>query len=187
MTARGIGLCGSHRTGKTTLATLVAETRGIALVKTTTGKVFAAHNLDPAAEMDFATRLWIQHEIVAEALKIWQKEDSNFITDRTPIDMMAYTLGDIQGNTQVDFAELEKYLDYCFMVTNEVFHDLAVVQPAIPLVPEEGKARLNKAYIEHLNILILGLCSDERLHCPVHIIPRDVLDLDERIREVIRG
>ena len=187
MTVQGTGLCGSHRTGKTTLAALVAEIRGITLVKTTTSEVFAANNLDPAADMDFATRLWIQHKIVAEALKVWQQEDSHFITDRTPIDMMAYTLGDIQGNTEVDFAELEKYLDYCFMVTNEVFSDLVVVQPAIPLVPEEGKARLNKAYIEHLNILILGLCSDERLHCPVHIIPRNVLDLDERVRQIIRG
>jgi predicted ATPase len=182
----GTGLCGSHRTGKTTLAAEFAATHGIRLVKTTTSEVFAANNLDPAAKMDFATRLWIQHKIVAEALKVWQQEDSPFITDRTPIDMMAYTLGDIQGDTEVDFTELKKYLDYCFKVTNEVFSRLVILQPAIPLVQEEGKARLNRGYIEHLNLLILGLGNDERLRCPVHIIPRNVLDLTQRVQDVSR-
>ena len=185
MSNQGTGLCGSHRTGKTTLAREVAGIQGIPLVRTTTSEVFAANNLDPAAKMDFATRLWIQHKIVAAALEVWQAAETPFITDRTPIDMMAYTLGDIQGDTEVDFSELEKYLDYCFQVTNEVFSRLVVLQPAIPLVPEEGKARLNKGYIEHLNILILGLCSDERLRCPVRVIPRNVLDLGERVRQVM--
>ncbi len=183
----GTGLCGSHRTGKTTLAADVAATQGISLVKTTTSEVFAAYNLDPAAKMDFRDRLWIQHKIVAAALKVWQGENNPFVTDRTPIDMMAYTLGDIQGNTEVDFFELEKYLDFCFRVTNEIFNRLVVIQPAIPLVAEEGKARLNKGYIEHLNILILGLCADERLHCPVRIIPRNILELAERTRQVLRA
>ncbi len=185
MIGQGIGLCGSHRSGKTTLAAKVAALVGIPLVKTATSEVFAANNLDPADKIDFATRLWIQRKIVAAALDVWHEDDRPFVTDRTPIDMMAYTLGDVRGDTEVDFVELEKYLDYCFSVTNEVFSRLVIVQPAIPLVAEEGKASLNRGYIEHLNILILGLCCDERLRCPVRIIPRNVLDLGERARQVM--
>jgi len=94
---------------------------------------------------------------------------------------MAYTLGDIQGKTDVEFENLENYLNQCFELTNDIFQHLFILQPAIPLVYETGKAALNKAYIEHLNSIILGLCHDECLKIPVTIIPRQVLDLQQRI------
>ncbi len=180
-----IGLCGSHRTGKTTLAAEVALSLGIPFLRTSTSRVFAENGLKPSDKMDFSTRIWIQHKIIEEAEKIWGRETVGFITDRTPIDMMAYTLGDIQGGTEVDFVELEAYLDHCFHVTNILFSRLVILQPAIPLVHEKGKASLNKGYIEHLNLLILGLCHDERLQCPVRIIGRDVLSIEARVLEMI--
>jgi hypothetical protein len=45
----------------------------------------------------------------------------------------------------------------------------------------EGKAALNKAYIEHIHSLIVGLCHDERLRCRVIRVPRNVTVLNERI------
>ena len=184
MTPR-IGICGSHRTGKTTLAeTLVAET-GLTFVKTSTSQIFAQHNLHPAQSLDFKTRLWIQNQIIETAVPIWQAEQAGFITDRTPMDFIAYTLADIQGITTVDFVELEAYLRKCFTVTNQIFTQLVVLQPAIPLIYAEGKAALNKAYIEHLNILIQGLCADERLTCPVFIIKRDVTSITARMQAIL--
>jgi hypothetical protein len=38
-----------------------------------------------------------------------------------------------------------------------------IVQPGIPIVPAPGKASLNTAYIEHLNLLALGLMSSSGL------------------------
>lgn len=180
----GIGLCGSHRTGKTTLAGEIAAATGRVFVRTTTSDVFAANGLDPAEPMDFVTRLWIQDKVVECAEQIWQAAPPRFISDRTPIDMMAYTLADIRGETRVDFVALESYMDRCFEATNRYFDELVVVQPAIPLVLEQGKAALNRAYMEHLNLLILGLCADERQRCRVKIIPRRVIDLAARAREI---
>jgi hypothetical protein len=176
-----IGICGGHRTGKTTLARDTAQQLKLHFVQTNTSAVFQQHGVDPASVMDFATRLWIQDKIIQAAQTIWQRQPTNFITDRTPIDFMAYTLGDIQGKTQVDFEQLQNYLNQCFSLTNQTFQHLFIVQPAIPLVYETGKAALNKAYIEHLNTVILGLCHDEKLHIPVSIIPREVIELQQRI------
>jgi predicted ATPase len=180
-----IGISGSHRTGKTTLAKKISTDRGIPFVQTSTSHVFKQHGLHPAAPMDFKTRLWIQHHVIESAITVWQAETGSFVTDRTPIDFMAYTLADIQGNTQVDFAQLETYLARCFEVTHQFFTTIAVLQPAIPLVYEEGKAALNQAYIEHLNTLVIGLCHDERLKCPSIVVKREVVSLEDRIRAVL--
>ncbi len=100
---KGLGLCGSHRTGKTTLAQMFAEEYDLDFVVTTTSEVFAEHGLKPSSPMDFTTRLWIQDKIISAAEKIWSGCDTPFITDRTPLDMLAYTLGDIQGIVMVEF------------------------------------------------------------------------------------
>jgi hypothetical protein len=183
---RGIGLCGSHRTGKTTMARDIAGRSGWIFLQTTTSQVFAQNGLDPSAPMDFSTRLWIQLKVIEAAEAVWHSASTAFVSDRTPIDMMAYTLADIQGGTTVDFTALERYLDYCYQATNRFFSGLAVIQPAIPLVHEEGKAALNRAYMEHLNVLIKGLCCDERLRCPVRFIDRDTVGRDARVTEILK-
>ena len=185
MTKFRIGLCGSHRTGKTTLANTISQQLQIPFLRTSTSEVFKQHGLHPAQPLDFKERLWIQHRVLEAATEVWQTETGAFITDRTPIDFMAYTLADIQGATSVDFAKLEEYLMACFQVTNQFFTQLVVLQPAIELVYEEGKAALNKAYMEHLNIVIQGLCGDERLMCSSMIVKRHIINLTERVQSVI--
>jgi hypothetical protein len=177
---QGIGLCGSHRTGKTTLARNIAKQCDLEFVVTTTSEVFAANGLKPSSPMDFKTRLWIQDKIITAAEEVWAGCDRTFITDRTPLDMLAYTLGDIQGVVMVDFVPLQEYIERCIQSTNRFFGCLCVVQPGIKLVPAPGKAALNLAYIEHLNTLVLGLCADERITVPFHLLPRQVVDLQKR-------
>lgn len=184
---RRIGLCGSHRTGKTTLAVAVAKKLEIPFVRTDTSRVFAENGLHPSDPLDFKTRIRIQHLVVNAASDVWNSVAASgaFITDRTPIDMMAYTLADIQGQTDVDFKELEGYIDHCFDETNKFFSHLAIIQPAIPLVYEEGKAALNLAYMEHLNILIIGLCQDKRLSAYSAVLSREIIDLKLRIAAIV--
>ncbi len=183
---KGIGLCGSHRTGKTTLAREIAAQTGREFIQTTTSEVFAQNGLSPSDPMDFSTRIWIQDKVVDAAEAIWATACKPFISDRTPLDMIAYTMADIQGKTEVDFNAFERYLEHCFAVTDRFFSELAVIQPGIPLVHEAGKAAMNSAYIEHLNTLIVGLCADKRLHCPVRVVRREILDLNQRVTEVIK-
>lgn len=179
-----IGLGGSHRTGKTTLALTIAQKQNIVFVKTDTHAIFKQYGLHPATSVDFNTRLKIQQHILAAAVQIWQAETSDFITDRTPLDFIAYTLADIQGVTAVDFAALTIYLNRCLEVTNQFFNLLVVLQPAIPLVDEPGKAALNPAYMEHLNMIIQGLCHHEDLHCRAIILQKNIISLEERMAAI---
>ena len=182
-----IGLCGSHRTGKTTLAEEISQRTGIPFVRTSTSEVFREHGLDPSKPMEFDKRLWIQHKILDAAEKAWNSGHKQFITDRTPLDMAAYTLADIQGSTEVDFGELEGYLERCITVTNTCFQLLVLVQPGIPLVYETGKAALNEGYLEHLNFLILGLCNDDRIKSTFICLRRDVTDKEARVKKVMEA
>ena len=184
--AGNLGLCGAHRTGKTTLAIAISTDLNLPFVRTTTSQVFAQLGLDPAEPMDFQTRLFVQNHVLDAAEQVWQESVSPFISDRTPIDMIAYTLGDIQGKTDVDFNLLSQYMDRCFASTNQFFQNLAIIQPGIPLVYEEGKAALNAAYIEHINILVIGLCNDSRLKTNVFCNARDVIAIDLRINNILR-
>lgn len=180
-----LGLSGAHRTGKTTLAIALADRLNIPFVRTTTSQVFAKLGLDPAEPMDFKTRLFVQHHVLESAEQVWQNSSSPFVSDRTPIDMIAYTLGDIQGKTEVDFDLLNLYIDRCFASTNQFFQNLVIIQPGIPLVYEEGKAALNAAYIEHINVLVIGLCKDSRLKAQVFCNHRDATTLDVRILNIL--
>jgi hypothetical protein len=180
-----IGVCGSHRTGKTTLAEAISQRTGMPFLRTVTSEVFQQYGLDPSKPMDFKKRLWIQHKILDAAEKIWQAEKTQFITDRTPLDMMAYTLADIQGTTEINFDELEGYLARCIDVTNTFFALLVLVQPGIPLMHEEGKAALNEGYLEHLNYVILGLCNDDRVRGTFLYLSRAMTSLDERVNTVL--
>lgn len=182
-----IGLCGSHRTGKTTLADEISRRTGMPFVKTSTSEVFREYGLDPSMPLDFTKRLWIQHKILDAAEKIWRTEPGQFITDRTPLDMAAYTLADIQGSTVLNFTEMEGYLSRCIEATNQYFKMLVLIQPGIPLVYEEGKAALNEGYLEHLNFLIMGLCNDERVRASVLRLPRDLKSIDDRVKAILNA
>ena len=182
-----IGLCGSHRTGKTTLATAVSEHLHAPFLKTETSEVFKQAGLDPARPMPFEKRMWIQDKVLDAAVALWRGAGSRFVTDRTPVDMMAYTLADVRGETEADFSRLSAYLERCFSSVNSFFDVLVVVRPGITLVYEEGKAALNRAYMEHLDYLILGLAGDERLKARVVRLGRGVASVPERVRAVFEG
>lgn len=181
----GIGLCGAHRVGKTTLAQAVSQARRLPFLQTQTGQVFKRYGLDPAKPMAFATRLSIQWEILSAAVEVWRRAESRFISDRTPLDMAAYTLADIQGTTEVDGAALTAYLDDCLQNTNQFFSTLIIIPPGIPLVHEPGKAALHNGYIEHLHTLVVGLCHDPRLSPKVCQLARHVLSLNDRTEQAI--
>ncbi len=183
-----IGLCGSHRTGKTTLAMAISRRLATPFVKTGTSEVFRRFGLDPAAPISFEKRMWIQHRVLDAAEAVWREAGpGGFVTDRTPVDMMAYTLADAHGDTVADFSQLKAYLDRCFESANSFFDVLVVVQPGIALVYEEGKAALNRAYMEHLNYLVLGLASDERLKARVIRLGPGATGIEERVKKVLEG
>lgn len=180
-----LGLCGAHRTGKTSLARLYAQKTGIKFLETSVSAIFRDLGYDASVTYDFDTRLTIQEEVLKRVdAKYAEHAGTEFITDRTPLDMAAYLLADAIGDRVPPECQVRvaNYVNACFESTNRRFGIVLLVQPGIPLVVEEGKAAMNVAYIEHLNSLMFGLTVDERLTCHNYYMPRHVLDLDKRVQ-----
>jgi predicted ATPase len=178
-----IGLTGAHRTGKTTLARAFSKSYSVPLLETSTSAVFKELGFDPKADYDFKVRLFIQNRILDVAESLYRSEGGVFITDRTPLDMLAYTMADVQ-RANLDRDDVTMFMDYmnrCIDVTNHHFASLMIVQPGIALVEEDGKAPANPAYIEHINSLIMGLMADGRIKSRKHFIGRRVIGLEERV------
>jgi hypothetical protein len=174
-----VGFCGAHRTGKTELAGAVAAALGVNFIETTTSAVFASAGIAPSAVKDFGERMRIQPKVLDSAEALWRGE-TIYVTDRTPIDMLAYTLADIQGGTRADPEAVAAYAERCFKSANRHFDLLVLVQPGITIVDAPGKAAPNPAYIEHFNSLAMGLLSDERLQVPHKVLRRSITRLVDR-------
>jgi len=178
-----IGLFGPQRCGKTTLAKAYADKHGVQFVETSASSVFKRAGLDPAKTYGFDIRLAIQGEILKEFAAAYAAAPFGSITDRTPIDLMAYTLSECLNDNVSPSLEprLEKYILDCFDVLNRYFSTVILVQPGIPLVKALGKAGTSKAHIEHISSLCLGLVMDERTKCAHYYIRRSMIDMDERV------
>lgn len=181
-----IGLMGAHRVGKTTLAQRLADQLKLPFVPVCAGEVFEALGFDPAQPMDFAQRLVVQMLLLNRGVTLWAQYPDGFVTDRTPIDMLAYTLTEVQGHnlTPGEEHELAKYIEACIRLTNQLFHMLVLVQPGIPVISEPGKASLSPGYREHLNTLMLGVAGREDIYLPCYVVPRAALSLDDRVGAV---
>jgi predicted ATPase len=177
------GLCGAQRVGKTTLAQTLEERYGVTFVKTGASATFKRLLKDPRIDYPFAERLSIQQAILSDAEQVYTEAPTDALTDRTPMDMLAYTLADVQRQTPDADAEvaLERYASDCLAVTYRYFDHILLIQPGIPLEEVESKAPASRGHMRHINTLPLGLIwNDKHLENSAHILPRNITDLDER-------
>jgi len=178
VSAIGVAVC--HRTGKSTLARKFALSSNFEFVETSVSGVFKDNGYDPKVDYDFSTRMKIQWLILASVTDSYKSAKTMcFITDRTPIDLMAYLMADIgrQNLTESDNVEFTEYQKACYAVTNKYFSVIVVVQPGIEIVEADGKAPCGSGYMEHINALISGIAISDSLNVQYTYIPRHVLDL----------
>ncbi|MFT4064350.1 AAA family ATPase [Paraburkholderia sp.] len=182
-----VSLCGAHRTGKTTLAKAYALKSGCLFLETSVSAINRELGFDLSKEHSFSERLAHQELILERIDRIYaQHAGEDFITDRSPLDMIAYTMAEAINDRVApeDQERFARYVQKCIDVTNRRFGILMLVQPGIALREEEGKAATNAAYIEHLNSIILGLTVDERVDTAHFYIPRHMRDLKDRVEAV---
>jgi len=181
-----IGLAGSHRTGKTTLARIYAERYELPFVETNVSDAFKSMGYDPKEDYDFTTRLYIQGMLLDHMDTVFDDAPDVFIADRTPIDLMLYTMSEVTRYTvDVTLSDAYKrYIRHCYEMANDYFSMMVLVQPGIRIVEDEGKAPANEAYMEHLNALTKGLLLDSRLEAKVLALPASMTDIADRVSAV---
>lgn len=176
-----IGISGSHRTGKTTLAKELAGRLRTSFVPSVAGEVFAAYGVLPSQTIDHSLRMKIQREILQRSAKAW-KSTLSFVTDRTPLDFIAYTYESVIKGNNPDYTELSEYSEECMQVFTTMFTSVIIVQPGIAIVADDTKAVADLGYMERLNWLILSYLNGERCtHMNRLVLYRRVTDLDQRV------
>ena len=183
----GIGLSGSHGTGKSTLAEACVEAFGIQFVRSEASRIIREAGYSAATDYDFETRLHLQELILDGAIESYEvNKYQTFITDRTPLDFLTYLMTDIgRNNVSDELAQrLASYRAKCYKALNRYFNVAIILQPGIPLVAREGRGSPNLAYAEHFTATITGLACNSELTIQKTTIPRHVIDLDQRVSAV---
>ena len=189
----GIGISGVHRCGKTTLMRELALAMNLTPVETRVGDVFKDMGLKADKQYDFGTRMAVQEEILTRLRALLTEArtctatTNGFITDRTPMDLIAYTLAEVGPNTCMGDGEAVRVLRYvrdCVAVTNEFFSTLVYLQPGIAVMREELKGSNCAAYVEHFNSLLLGTSFYNSLKVQKMIVPRSMTDLGRRTQHL---
>lgn len=181
-----IGLAGAHRSGKSTLARLISERHGIAYYDGSFGRLAKSLGYDSVAKMSVPERVTMQSEVLALYGEEIRQGPASQITDRTPLDMMAYQVAEVgmhAGLEEATARAIVAYRDQCLALTRDLFGTVFLLQPLPTYVVEDGKPSGDPAYQMHIQALIEGAIFALR-HTPVPVIALDVLPLDQRIRDL---
>lgn len=180
-----LGLIGSHRTGKTTLAEAYAKKSGATVVRMNIGSLQKELGFDSSNQSyDFDTRMDIQEHLLRRFDEIYSAiKGTKAVADRTPLDLIGYTMLAVNDTlTDAQSERLEQYVSDCINLTNEHFTALVLVQPGVPLSTAETSAKSCRALMEKLNFIYLGAITDERTIVPHFYIPRSMVAIDMRIK-----
>lgn len=180
-----IGLTGPHRCGKTTLAKAYSEAEKVPFVQTSASGVFKQMGLSPKADYSLDTRIEIQENILTALTEQWRSAGEGiYITDRTPIDLMAYTLADVPREPLPDATQerLTKYMNNCRRVLNENFSVIVLMQQGIHLVDEVDKAPIGQGYMDHIKHLMWGIAASNEVLSHQFYMPKRTIDLQERVK-----
>lgn len=180
-----IGITGSHRTGKSTLAGTFSEMSGMFMLETNVSDTFKRLGCSPKLNYNIDDRLFIQQQIMDDLELKYEVAPKYFVTDRTPIDVYSYMLCDIQRGDMNErrTKDMTKLWEDANRITQKYLRMIMLLQPGIELVEAEGKAPANEFYVEHVNSVMIGLlmskCSGE-FACNVVLLKRAMIDLRGR-------
>jgi hypothetical protein len=186
------GLAGAHRSGKTTLAKRVAEDLGIHYHDASISKFAKELNINAVGDLPVAERVKVQEHILkryCEEIDKIGRDRMPAITDRTPLDMIGYMLGEVtmHSTTPEDGKLIAHYVDRCLAATLRHFDTIIVLRPlptytADPKSPPESLAyqwqnqmivegalaQLNQMPLQQARLLTVDL--EQRAECTQELI-----------------
>lgn len=176
------GFTGAHRAGKSTTAKLVAGRLGIPYFDASVSATMRERGWNTVAPMTFEERFTMQRVMLRVFNERLQNAPRPAITDRTPLDMAAYTLAELGMHGRLEphlEEEVTRYVDDCLRSTGEAFDSLYYLRPLPIFVPAETSAPPNRPYQSHIHYLIGGLLD----HIPDHVARVSIYtdDLERRV------
>lgn len=175
------GLSGASRSGKSTLAKRMSEALEIPYVDSSTTALMAEAGFNPVSAMDIDTRIRAQEHLLDAYIRLVDRQGRNFVTDRTPIDMLAYTLGEVtMHNTNEEQGKrIAEYCRRCVASSESRFALIIVTLPLATYEVRPDKPPPSLAYQDLIHNLITGALRNS-------VIPTMHLDADSVENRLLR-
>ncbi|EPM5298225.1 AAA family ATPase, partial [Cronobacter sakazakii] len=155
-----IGITGAQGSGKTTLAKFIDRHYGIPYVDAGVGKLMSELGVKVGEQLPLYERLQVQMEI-AKHIELITRGMEGFVIDRTPLDVVAYTL-DLAGQTNeercIELAlEIERF---CHRAAVSNFNAIVGLRPGVALSNADRsraqRASLDRLYVARIDALMCG-------------------------------
>lgn len=187
------GFAGAHRTGKTTLARDVAQKLGVPFCETSLSARLRELGINPQADYPLHMRLMIQNALLDTLIDNYQASIKThpgcefIVADRTPIDILAYSMSEVLRGTMTPQLDRQFYAHEwrCLEFANAAMMGICVVPPGIPLIADPSKATANAYYQRHIHYCMQGVAFDKRLSVEFLLLHPNNVELPQRERDAV--
>lgn len=178
------GLMGAAGTGKTTLAKLVAEGLDISFQPSSISASARRHGFDAVGLLTLRERLKLQRHLLDDFKEMIANAPRPMITDRTPIDMIGYLMGEFHMLSHHALepellAEADRYVSECMDYTRTTFDYVFHLGKLNVYEVKETRPALNPAYERHTDLIMKGCLIDLRDNLHYAVVAGQGLDFRE--------
>ena len=174
-----IYLSGTHRTGKTYLATIAAHCLSVKFKEANLSDVYGHLNINPKAPITPTMYLPVQELMLARMNSSYIK--SAHIVDRSHVDLAAYAIYHVRNNPELN-SWLTDYVERCM---NSIDKDAVIVSvPLSSLDIEDASKSFSKDSAQAIQDILQGLYLHPLLKAKVVHIPVETTKVYERVQVI---
>ena len=174
-----IYLSGTHRTGKTYLATIAAHCLSINFKEAKLSEVYSHLNTSPKESLTPTMYLPVQELMLARMNST--PINSARIVDRSHVDLAAYAIYHVRNNPELD-SWLTDYVERCM---NSIDKDAVIVSvPLSSLDIEDASKSFSKDSAQAIQDILQGLYLHPLLKAKVVHIPVETIKVYERVQVI---
>lgn len=174
-----IYLSGTHRTGKSYLATIAAHCLSINFKEANLSEVYSHLNINPKAPLTPTMYLPVQELMLARMNSSYIS--SARIVDRSHVDLAAYAIYHVRNNPELN-SWLTDYVERCM---NSIPKDAVIVSvPLSSLDIEDASKSFSKDSAQAIQDILQGLYLHPLLKAKVVHIPVETTKIYERVQVI---
>jgi hypothetical protein len=178
-------ISGTHRSGKTTAAKLLAEQLGIEFLDSSFD-VAKKFGFNPVAEMSLTDRMAMQILVLDDHIEKLAAAPRPLVTDRCPLDYFAYTMAQFGMTSHEQTSEQTLQAGYAFaqkcLEETKTYYDMVFIMDPLPVYEVDltkATPAVNPAFRLHIHALIHGAVS--QIHRDLNYAMVPVMPLQDRV------
>lgn len=191
-------IVGAQRSGKSTLAKKIAELRNWHYHDASVTEIMKEYGVNGVGNLSIEDRIGAQEFLLTRFIEKLRAAPRPLITDRTPIDMIGYALGEVtmHNTDEATGLRIHNYVERCLEETRKNFDTIVLVRPLPTYTPDPKSPPPNRGYQTQIQMIIEGALmhvSDDLIVVPVFStdfqerVDDALYELDRRMNEYVRA